>query len=144
MNTRRRSLNVRTWSLAHWRTCLEIILCYGARNFISELTKARHSILSLTFSGLSTLPHSLSLKSTWFTNIPTSKSRSFKLSCYPPTDVYEFIISHIYYRIILFTPFSVPSKYICIYVCLYMFRLVNNHLQKAINNISRTLLLHKT
>jgi hypothetical protein len=36
----------------------------------------------------------------------------------------------------------VTSKYICIYVCLYMFRLVNNHLQKAINNISRKLLLH--
>jgi hypothetical protein len=30
-----------------------------------------------------------------------------------------------YYRISLITPSSVTLKYICIYVCLYMFRLVN-------------------
>jgi hypothetical protein len=49
-----------------------------------------------------------------------------------------------YNRIILITPSSVTLKYICIYVCLYMFQLVNNHVQKVINNISRKLLLHKT
>jgi hypothetical protein len=42
------------------------------------------------------------------------------------------------YRIILITPSSVTSKYICIYVYLYMFRLVSNHLQKAMNNMKRT------
>jgi hypothetical protein len=48
-----------------------------------------------------------------------------------------------YYRIILITPSSVTLKYICICVCFYMFRSVNNHLHKAID-FSRKLLLHRT